>query len=474
MAMSAAQVSAELQRKKNLGIAPTNSANMGQYNKLTSQTPMSANQAKVGPTPVSAPAHTSSLPGGTGWRGLTSPVPGMASNKPNYSAGNVKNIAAANSPVAASSAPAQPAFMYNPETDPNYQAAQRRIAADSQTATNNAMVSLGSRGIGNSSSAVTAAAQIQQRGVQQLNDTVIPQLEQAAYQRYSDDLARQDNLKNQGDQLALQEGQLTGTYLSPEMSSQYDAVIQAKQEYGSATTPEARAAARQKADAARAQIVAMGGNPDLVGSDVTLGAAQGNSGGYGVQTQAAKEFGANMDYTKGRDSVADSRYTSETDYAHTRDQRGDMVDDRNFDQSKLVDDRNFNQAKYESDRNYRQQVQQQSIANNQWQQQFNQDVEKFGFQQASELWSQAFQMNQANQDNTLKLSQADQDAASQATNNITKSGLVSIATDPDTGAQTVSVPNPDSLNNYIISLNLSDDATDSLMYQYGLGSYVKK
>src|SRR3990167_6077369 len=39
--MSAEQVTAELQRKKNLGIAPTSQANLEQYNKLTPVTPVS-------------------------------------------------------------------------------------------------------------------------------------------------------------------------------------------------------------------------------------------------------------------------------------------------------------------------------------------------------------------------------------------------------------------------------------------------
>jgi hypothetical protein len=141
----------------------------------------------------------------------------------------------------------------------------------------------------------------------------------------------------------------------------------------------------------------------------------------------------------------------------------------------------FDRNKYESDRAYQNQVQQQAIANGQWQKQFDQDVKRLGFDQASQLWSQAFQENQANQDDSYRkqqlqqnLTDSDRSAASQATSDIVKSGLISIASDPYTGEQSVSVPNPQNLANYILALNLSDNATDALLYQFGLDNYVKK
>jgi hypothetical protein len=72
------------------------------------------------------------------------------------------------------------------QSDPLYQAAMRQATQGAQTATNNAMVGLGSRGIGNSSVAVDRANQIQQSAVGHVNDTVLPQLMQQAYGRYQD------------------------------------------------------------------------------------------------------------------------------------------------------------------------------------------------------------------------------------------------------------------------------------------------
>lgn len=81
-------------------------------------------------------------------------------------------------------------FSYNPQTDPQYQAALRQAQQNAQTAGNNAMVQMGSRGIGNSSMTSDRVAQIQQSEYGRVSDTVLPQLAQQAYQRYSDDANR--------------------------------------------------------------------------------------------------------------------------------------------------------------------------------------------------------------------------------------------------------------------------------------------
>lgn len=99
----------------------------------------------------------------------------------------------------------QEAFSYNPMADPQYQAALNQARQTAQTGTNNAMVALGSRGIGNSSSAVTAANQIQQRELGRVSDTLLPQMMQQAYQRYMNDRTAQRQAIM--DQLGLFESQ---------------------------------------------------------------------------------------------------------------------------------------------------------------------------------------------------------------------------------------------------------------------------
>lgn len=75
-------------------------------------------------------------------------------------------------------------FSYNANSDPIYQNALSQALANSKTAQNNAMVSLGSRGIGNSSIAVDRANQIQQRAVGDVQSNLLPQLVTQAYERY--------------------------------------------------------------------------------------------------------------------------------------------------------------------------------------------------------------------------------------------------------------------------------------------------
>lgn len=75
-------------------------------------------------------------------------------------------------------------FNYDQNTDPQYQNAINQAKQNAQTAGNNAMVSLGARGIGNSSITTDRVAQIQQKELGNVTANVLPQLISQAYQRY--------------------------------------------------------------------------------------------------------------------------------------------------------------------------------------------------------------------------------------------------------------------------------------------------
>jgi hypothetical protein len=99
-------------------------------------------------------------------------------------------------------------FTYNAQADPLYQNAMQAAQQGANTATNNALVSLGRRGIGNSSSATTQANGIQQNAVAKVNTQILPQLQQQAYGQWQDQANRdyqvqkdaysseQDNFRN--------------------------------------------------------------------------------------------------------------------------------------------------------------------------------------------------------------------------------------------------------------------------------------
>lgn len=358
--------------------------------------------------------------------------------------------------------PVDPNAIY---ASPEYAAYQAQAARQAQASTRAAQEAYGSAGFGRSYGLGERAQDYQNEANTYLDTQVVPQLmaqsradqqqrlqnEYGLLDQYWNQINRGDTLDQNAQSNAINIGQLTGSYTSPQQQDAVDHILNLKQQAEAAgITAEERAKLSTEANGWRDRLKAAGGNPDALGAGVSL--ANAGKASLGTPTLAAQ--GQSFDQ-----GLATKQFNS------SEEQRGLDNQFRN-DQ--------FDRNKYESDRSYRQQVQQQAISDGQWQQQFNMDVEKFGFQQASELWSQAFQMNQSNQDNALKLSQADKDAAYQATGAISKSGLVTTTTDPFTGQESTNVTNPDSLSKYIISLGLSDNATDSLLYQYGLDSYVKK
>lgn len=97
---------------------------------------------------------------------------------------------------------------FNPSTDTQYQTQLATALANAQkgaqTAQNNALVGLGSRGIGNSSVAVDRSNQIQQQAFSNVSQNLMPQMMAQAYQRYMDDQQlKQQDLGNIGNYLGL-------------------------------------------------------------------------------------------------------------------------------------------------------------------------------------------------------------------------------------------------------------------------------
>lgn len=287
MVMSAQQVAAELQRKMNLGLSPTNPANMSAYKMLTPKPPVAAGgMAASAVKPPSVPMPQAHMPTtnfkATGTtpaiRPSTVGIAAQAASQPKPPAMPASTPA---TPVAAQPAAAQPGqFSYDPNTDPIYQAALASAKANAQSAGGDAMAELNKRGILDSTITGDRVSGIMADAVSGVETNLMPQLASQAYGRYRDDI----NQKNQDEQLAIQKGQLLGVYESDEMKSLYNEVMQAKQDYANATTPEARAEAHQRAVDARDKLEGMNANAGLAGSDVTYDQALGNQSKFGVQT----------------------------------------------------------------------------------------------------------------------------------------------------------------------------------------------
>ncbi|MNR93450.1 hypothetical protein D3C72_245060 [compost metagenome] len=80
---------------------------------------------------------------------------------------------------------------FNPNTSASFQAAKQNLLQDANIATNNAMVGMGARGIGNSSAATDRGYQLQQKAVSQISNQLMPQYEQQDYSRWRDTVADQ-------------------------------------------------------------------------------------------------------------------------------------------------------------------------------------------------------------------------------------------------------------------------------------------
>lgn len=193
---------------------------------------------------------------------------------------------------------------------PQYAAFQAQAQRGANEGIRAAQESLGSSGFGRSTMLGERAQGIQNDANTYLQSQVLPQLiaqQQAAQQQQNqnqfgllDSLYGQQQLgdsRAQNQEVnAINRAGVTGTYLSPEMQSLYNAVLQDKQAYGAATTPEARAQAAADANALRQQIAGLGGNPDLVGANVTYDQAAGNAPRFGTQTiqSQGQEFDQNL------------------------------------------------------------------------------------------------------------------------------------------------------------------------------------
>lgn len=227
-AMTQAQIDAELQRKLNKGIQPTNPANQAAYDKLTPSQP------------------TFAAYGGRDNYVNSQNDRWMQANKSNDTDLMSKLIADSKrvgydlNPYSAQ--PSQPAqqswdsrsnelwdqiskslsqpfnmstFTFDPKSDPRYIQAMQLADQNATQATGNAMAALASRGIENGSIMGDRAAQIQQQERAKVSGQLVPQLYAQAYDQFANEQsmkyrAQQDQLAGLANLLGVanQQGQL--------------------------------------------------------------------------------------------------------------------------------------------------------------------------------------------------------------------------------------------------------------------------
>lgn len=201
---------------------------------------------------------------------------------------------------------------------PEWAAYQAQAAKQAQANTRAAQEAYGSAGFGRSYALGERAQGIQNDATQYMNTQVLPQLmaqaraeqqqkiqnEYGLLDRTWNQVTRDDQLAQNATQNAISKGQLLGVYTTPEMEAAYNEVLQAKQDYALAKTPEERAAAHSRAEAARAKLTGMNANAGLVGSDVTYDQSVANKPNYGIKTAAQQQAEWERSHTEAMDKVA--------------------------------------------------------------------------------------------------------------------------------------------------------------------------
>jgi hypothetical protein len=181
---------------------------------------------------------------------------------------------------------------------PQWAAYQAQVQKGAQQGVRASQESLGGAGFGRSTTLGERAQGIQNDANEYLNTQVLPQLmaqesasrQQQFQNQFStlDALMGQqnvyDNRFNNANQYALNKGELTGNFRDPQADQLINKILQDKQDYAAASTPEQRAAETQSATNARNQLAAMGIDPDQYGANKTLEQAQSGFSKAGVKT----------------------------------------------------------------------------------------------------------------------------------------------------------------------------------------------
>jgi uncharacterized protein YpiB (UPF0302 family) len=187
---------------------------------------------------------------------------------------------------------------------PEYAAQQAQAQQQAQQAIRTAQEAAGASGFGRSTVLTDRAQGIQNSANQYLETQVLPQIIsqlQAREDQRTQNLASilnaltgqqslYDTRYNTANQLAFDRASLTGTYVDPRVEELYNQILDQKNRYANATTPEERAAANTEANRLRSLLNALGVNADsMIGANVTYDQALNNRSKIGQQTLAARE-----------------------------------------------------------------------------------------------------------------------------------------------------------------------------------------
>lgn len=298
-AMTPEQITAELTRKAMTpGSAAPSAAHKAEYDAILKS--LGGGQTNTGGGNVQQPASS------TGSMTTTSQGPGT----------NYVDMEKASALLTQLEQIQKDGFKYDYKTDPAYLAAMAQAQEGAKTASRQTLESMNDRGIVNSSVTSSQLGQIQQ-AAQNEPLKMIPALENNAYNRFQQNFSNQFNLAQQylqngqfqmgydqserfhEDENSFNKAQLTGHYMPAEAQGFLQAIMNSKQAYAQATTPEDRQKAAAAANDARNALKSMG-LPDvdrLFGGGVTLDQLANNLTGFqGFETMAHRQMGTEDDH----------------------------------------------------------------------------------------------------------------------------------------------------------------------------------
>lgn len=346
MATRSAAIEAELRRKARLGIEPTDPRNRERYNQLRAQlnqTNRPSNQVAIrdyltergiandqigyrdGAVTVGGRYFTSATPAADGRTYATRDDLARAYN--NYintrrqDAILQRNEGIYNELANLRNQLSQPLaqFSYNPETDPQYQAALRQARANAQQAAGDIAADMNRRGLLNSTITADRGNQAAQREYAYVSDTLLPQLMQQAYDRYLNQqaLQRQQAL----DQLGLLQTQ-----------------------YGMVSDEDARLFRDLSYADTRADVAADQRHRERLANWAAYMDIVNQSGNFGLGPQSNWSNLVTNAY-RGEQTLPARQWQDTFD-------RNVFESDRAFERGVLESDRAFNRSVLESDRNY--------------------------------------------------------------------------------------------------------------------------
>ncbi|WP_025692604.1 hypothetical protein [Paenibacillus zanthoxyli] len=337
-------------------------------------------------------------------------------------------------------APATP-FTYDAASDPAYQAAlanAKSSIADQQIDTN---AQLRAGGQGKSSYSETVANQIADKEMSNLANTLVPQLMQQAYQRYTDDANRnlqvqqlnygvgQDAASNLSNLYGLQynqdyttpmnEAQLTGNYLPPEAKQAIQNILAYKQQAeAKGVTADQRSQISAQADQQRAILQSLGIDPSFYAATRTANQASQNNPAIRTLAGQAQDLQAKQANLSAAATVADitgRAVTPQSDWqglfrqaANSNAPLTAAQQAQQFNQGMATRQQNFSEGQqtwqnhFQTEQFAYQQARD-SISDAQWKAKFDEDVRQYGLNYGLQQLQQ--QNDQAYREATLGIQQ---------------------------------------------------------------------